>query len=155
VVDTAPYKWDGTDLDLRASIKHTIERLGGESGQMRRSEIAAIEAYLLSLSAPRPPSVRDAEALARGQAVFEKECSGCHAGDRTTDRTQHALTTSLGNVDTPSLAGLAHTAPYYHDGSATDLRTLLDDRATIHDMTDTSGLSAAQRQDLVSYLESL
>jgi YVTN family beta-propeller protein len=155
VVDTAPYKWDGQDLDMRSSIRHTVERLGGEVSQLRRSELAAIEAYLFSLPAPRTPSVRDPEALARGQVVFEQECSACHEGDRTTDHSQHALATSLGMVDTPSLTGLAHTAPYYHDGSAIDLRTLLDDRATIHDMTDTSGLSDAQRQDLVSYLESL
>ncbi len=155
VVDTAPYKWDGQDLDLRDSIHHTADRLGGDSSQLRRSEIAAIEAYLLSLPPPRPPTVRDAEAVAGGKVVFEQECSGCHAGDRTTDQNQHALTTSLGTVDTPSLMGLAHTAPYYHDGSAIDLRTLLDDRATIHDMTDTSGLSEAQRRDLVAYLESL
>jgi mono/diheme cytochrome c family protein len=155
VVGTGPYKWDGQDVDLRDSIRHTVERLGGEARQLRRSEIAALEAYLLSLPDPRPPSVRDAEAVTRGKAVFEQECSGCHAGDRSTDQNQHALTTSLKVVDTPSLMGLAHTAPYYHDGSATDLRTLLDDRATIHDMTDTSGLSDAQRKDLVAYLESL
>ncbi|MFV8751714.1 c-type cytochrome [Nannocystaceae bacterium ST9] len=155
VIDTAPYKWDGQDADLRASIRHTIERLGGVPGEIRRSELAAIEAYLLSLTPPRAPSVGDEAGRARGQAVFEQECSGCHAGERGTDQNQHELATSLGKVDTPSLIGLAHTAPYYHDGSATDLRTLLDDRATIHDMTDTSGLSPAQRQDLVTYLESL
>ena len=155
VVGTAPYKWDGQDPNLPASIRHTVERLGGTATEMRRSEIAAIAAYLESLPAPRAPRVRDPEALARGQAVFEAECSGCHAGDHTTDQNQHALTTSLGLVDTPSLAGLAHTAPYYHDGSATDLRALIDDRANIHDMTDTSALSSEQRQDLVTYLESL
>lgn len=155
VVDTAPYKWDGQDADLRASIHHTVERLGGSPRELRRSEIAAIEAYLLSLPDPRPPSVAEPEALARGREVFERECSGCHAGARSTDQTQHPLATTLEAVDTPSLLGLAHTAPYYHDGSAIDLRTLIDDRATIHDMTDTSQLSATQREDLVTYLESL
>ncbi len=152
---TAPYKWDGQDEDLRVSIRHTVERLGGIARDLQRAELAALIDYMLSLPPPRAPTVRDAEAVARGKAVFEQECSGCHAGEHTTDQTQHALTTPLGTVDTPSLRGLAHTAPYYHDGSATDLRTLLDDRATIHDMTDTSGLSEAQRSDLVAYLESL
>ncbi len=35
------------------------------------------------------------------------------------------------------------------------LTTLIDDRATIHDMADTSKLDARAREDLVTYLESL
>jgi sugar lactone lactonase YvrE len=155
VVDTAPYKWDGQDDSLRASVRHTIERLGGMPDEVRASERDAIVAYLQWLPAPRSPTVDDGEALARGREVFERECSSCHAGARLSDGAQHGLATSLELADTPSLIGLAHTAPYYHDGSAIDLATLIDDRATIHDMADTSKLDARAREDLVTYLESL
>lgn len=155
VVDTAPYKWDGQDESLRASVRHTIERLGGLPDEVRTSERDAIVAYLEWLPPPRAPSPPDAELLARGRALFERECEACHAGARMADGAQHDLATSLDVVDTPSLVGLAHTAPYYHDGSAIDLATLIDDRATIHDMADTSKLDAREREDLVTYLESL
>jgi hypothetical protein len=59
------------------------------------------------------------------------------------------------HVDTPSLIGLGHSRPYYHDGSALDIQTLLTDRGTIHEMADTSKLSDAQIRDLAAYLESL
>jgi cytochrome c peroxidase len=94
--------------------------------------------------------------LARGRAVFEQAaCDTCHVGELFTDRERHELDTSLGKVDTPSLRGLGQSAPYYHDGSAVDLAALLDNRATIHDMADTSGLSAQQKAELVAYLRSL
>jgi cytochrome c peroxidase len=88
--------------------------------------------------------------------VFEQAgCDACHSGELLTDAQQYALDTSLRSVDTPSLIGLAHSRPYFHDGSAPDLWTLLTDRGTVHDMADTSELSDAQLHDLVAYLESL
>lgn len=155
MADTAPYKWTGEDANLKASFKHTLARIGGDPDSLSAADFAGLEAYLLSLAPPRPPSERDAAARERGKAVFEAECSVCHAGERTTDREQHEFQTSLAQVDTPSLIGLAHSAPYYHDGSAIDLPALLDDHGSIHDMVDTSGLSDEQRRDLITFLESL
>jgi cytochrome c553 len=153
VTETAPYKWDGQDETMTASINHTVARLGGQG--LKHYELLEIAAYLDSLTAPEPPTVADPQAFDRGRAVFDRECAGCHADEYATDRAQHALTTTLPMVDTPSLRGLAHTPPYYHDGSAIDLDTLLGDRGSIHDMTDTSKLTPAERADLIVYLESL
>jgi cytochrome c553 len=155
VEDTGPYKWTGEDSSLRESFVHTLERIGGSPDRLEASEFAALAAYITSLPKPRPPSTVDPEALARGRALFERECAVCHAGEQTTDRERHEFATSLRKVDTPSLTGLAHTAPYYHDGSAIDLATLLDDRGSIHDMVDTSALTADERRDLITFLESL
>jgi hypothetical protein len=152
---TAPYKWTGEDPSLRLSFEHTIERLGGNPKDIEDAEFAALEAFVLSLPPPRPPTIDDPAALARGREIFERDCSACHAGERTTDRQQYELTTTLAEVDTPSLNGLAHSAPYYHDGSAIDLETLLDDRGSVHDMIDSSSLSIEQRKDLIVYLRSL
>ena len=156
VRETGPYKWDGQDPTLRDSLRHTISRIGGWPDSLSDAEIDAMVAYLESLPAPKPPSVADANAVARGREVFEQaSCDACHEGDRFTDRNQHALDTTLARVDTPSLVGLAHSRPYFHDGSAPDLWTLLTDRGTVHDMADTSALSDAQLRDLVAYLETL
>jgi mono/diheme cytochrome c family protein len=157
VAGTGPYKWDGQDPTLHDSLRHTMARIGGGwPSALEDAELEAMVAYLESLPAPKPPSVADAKALARGREVFEQaSCDACHEGDRFTDRNQHKLDTTLARVDTPSLIGLAHSRPYFHDGSAPDLWTLLTDRGTVHDMADTSALSDAQLQDLVTYLESL
>jgi cytochrome c553 len=155
VADTGPYKWTGEDSSLRESFKHTLERIGGFPEEIPARDFSALEAYITSLPKPRPPSTVDPEALTRGRALFERECTVCHSGEKSTDRERHEFVTTLRKVDTPSLIGLAHTAPYYHDGSAIDLATLLDDRGSIHDMVDTSALTADERRDLITFLESL
>ena len=159
VVGTAPYKWDGQDPDLAASFRHTIERLGGsEWSKLSRGEIDALAAYVTSLPAPRAPTIRDAQAVARGRALFHEQldCAACHSGERLTDGSQYPLDSrGLDETDTPSLVGLAHTAPYYHDGSARDLYALLTDKGNVHDMSDVSQLTRDQITDLTAYLESL
>lgn len=156
---TAPYKWDGQDEDLDASLHHTIGRLGGFPESLRRRDFAGLQAYIMSMTPPKPSTVEDAEAVARGRELFaskELGCDTCHDGDKLTDGQQYPLgTTRFGATDTPSLVGLAHSAPYYHDGSAGDLRTLLTNRGTIHDMADLDSLSEAQVADLSAYLLTL
>lgn len=158
LIGTAPYKWDGQDRDLATSLHATIGRLGGRPDSMRSSELRALRAYLESLPPPRSPTASNIEAIIRGREVFESPeaaCDACHEGSRLTDKNQHAFDTALAQVDTPSLLGLAHSAPYYHDGSAVNLDALLANRSTIHDMADTSKLDAEQLADLGAYLESL
>jgi cytochrome c peroxidase len=72
-----------------------------------------------------------------------------------TDRKKYDLSKDFPKVDTPSLIGLASSAPYYHDGSAQTLRAALMENGTIHDMGVTVGLSDKQMDDLVAYLQTL
>jgi cytochrome c peroxidase len=58
-------------------------------------------------------------------------------------------------ADTPSLIGLAASAPYYHDGSAVTLEAVIRDRGDVHGMAETSKLSDTQVADLTAYLKSL
>jgi cytochrome c peroxidase len=158
VATTAPYKWDGQDPDLRHSIEHTIGRLGGDPESLSRKDLRALEAFVASLPAPRAPTVSDADAVARGKALFEGKtlgCATCHSGTAFADGAQYPLKSALEQSDTPSLVGLPHTAPYYHDGSAEDLWALVTDKGSIHDMADLSKLTVAQRRDLQSFLRSL
>jgi cytochrome c peroxidase len=55
--------------------------------------------------------------------------------------------------DTPTLRGIADSAPYLHDGSAATLRDVLEN--TRGKMGDISSLSSADLDALVEYLRSL
>lgn len=156
VAGSHPFKWDGKDKDLPTSLTNTVGRLGGSG--LSPQEVQDLQAFLESLPQPVAPSAADADSIARGKTLFESEetaCSACHTGPALADGVQHDLATNIGNVDTPSLIGLAHTAPYYHDGSARTLRALLTDKGSIHDMGQTAHLSDAEIGDLIAYLETL
>lgn len=151
---TAPYKWLGSDATLAASIQRTIGRLGGAG--LEPPDLEALVAYLENMSRPRPPTL-DAAAVERGKRVFDVKggCIACHRGPQRTDAETHVFELTSFDVDTPSLVGLAASAPYYHDGSAPTLEALVGGRGTVRDMADLASLSEAERADLVAYLRSL
>ncbi len=152
VAGTGPFKWDGTDATLIDSMTSTMRRLGG--GGLSASETTALAAYVTGLGRPRAPE-RDAAQVARGGTIFDTEgCASCHAEAIGTDRERHDVGGSLALVDTPSLIGLAASAPYYHDGSAATLQALLGGRALVHGMSDVE-LDRTQVADLIAYLETL
>jgi cytochrome c peroxidase len=72
-----------------------------------------------------------------------------------TDGVQHELGSDLPHADTPSLIGLAASAPYFHDGSAATLRAVLMGNGTVHNMGRPDKLSPTQIDDLIAYLETL
>jgi DNA-binding beta-propeller fold protein YncE len=153
VVGTHPFKWDGTDATLRDSLRSTMKRLGGTGLAGRDTD--ALASYLESLPTVRAPS-RDHGQVARGKKLFEAEgCNGCHAGRSYTDRDRHKFAGTLRQSDTPSLLGLAASAPYFHDGSAATLEALLRDRGAVHGMADTAKLSDQEVADLSAFLETL
>ncbi len=153
VVGTHPYKWDGGDATLRDSLRSTMKRLGG-SGLSRR-DIDALAAYLEALPAVRTPT-RDPVQVARGRKVFDSEgCRSCHDGPAYTDQQRHKLVGTLRESDTPSLIGVAASAPYFHDGSAATLEALLRDRGAVHGMADTARLTEQQIADLAAFLDTL
>jgi cytochrome c peroxidase len=155
VVDTHPYKWDGGDKDLTTSLTMTMKRLGGRG--LGAAETAQLGAYISMLPTVRTPS-RDATTVARGKKLFDSAelgCRTCHDGPAFTDQTRHKLTGDLAESDTPSLRGLAASAPYFHDGSAATLEALLRDRGAVHGMSETSRMSDKDLADLVAFLETL
>jgi len=154
--EAAPFKWDGKDHDIQSSLTNTVQRLGGSGINPRQA--GELAAFLDAVPAPRTPTVEDAGAVARGKALFDSDitgCATCHSGSLYTDQQQYDLDTDLGESDTPSLVGLATSAPYYHDGSARTLEALLKGNASVHGMGQISTLSNGQISDLVHYLETL
>ncbi len=154
MVGTHPFKWDGGDATLTDSLTGTMKRLGGFG--LDKAQTDALAAYVEALPTVRTPT-RDPAAVARGKKLFDTEagCRTCHDGAKYTDQERHKFTGTLAQSDTPSLLGLAASAPYYHDGSAATLEALLRDRGAVHGMADTSKLSDNDVGDLVTFLETL
>jgi DNA-binding beta-propeller fold protein YncE len=125
-----------------------------------RAQELALAAYFNALRAEADPyrngAARSAAAQ-RGQAVFASAgCGQCHGGRYLTDQRMHDVGTknardSSAEFDTPTLAGLWHSAPYLHDGSAATLRDVFTTRRTDRH-GNTAGLTASQLDDLVRYL---
>lgn len=154
IPNTAPYKWDGGAKDLPTSLRATIDRLGGDG--LSKRHIAALAAYLEGMPGVHRPT-REAAAVARGKQVFEAlGCSNCHEGPMYTDQARHQLARSQATMDTPSLLGLAASAPYFHDGSAATLDVLVRDRGAVHGMSELArALSEPAAADLIAFLEAL
>jgi sugar lactone lactonase YvrE len=155
IVNTHPYKWDGGDKDLATSLTMTMKRLGGRG--LAAAQTAQLAAYISMLPSVRAPT-RDTTAVARGKKLFdsaEMGCRTCHDGASYTDQSRHKLAGDLAESDTPSLLGLAASAPYFHDGSAATLEALLRDRGAVHGMSETARMSDKDLVDLVSFLETL
>jgi cytochrome c peroxidase len=117
------------------------------------------------------PHQREAmtEAQLRGAQVFKKAgCDTCHTGEAFTNNTladvgtfvlsgvqpDDALVRQRG-LNTPSLLGLARSAPYLHDGSAASLKERLVQSRKTDRHGQTSGLTDAELDDLNAYLLSL
>ncbi|MCR9159341.1 MAG: c-type cytochrome [Nannocystaceae bacterium] len=156
VMGSHPFKWDGKDATLTDSLTNTVGRLGGTG--LSKTEVKDLTAFLAALPAPRTPSAEEPAAVARGRQLFESDatgCADCHNGPLLTDQNAHPVAPDLPEVDTPSLIGLASSAPYYHDGSAPTLEALLRGKGNIHGMGRLSKLDDGEIGDLVAYMESL
>jgi mono/diheme cytochrome c family protein len=156
---TAPFGWTGSGEKLSEHMQKTFSRLGGKG--LEGDELAAMLAYVASLEPPDRAALEASSEIERGRQVFhaaDTGCATCHSGDTLTDGERHNVKSSaLGDAakafDTPSLLHIKASAPYFHDGRFANLREMLD--ATSGTMGKTSHLSAADKNALVAYLETL
>jgi hypothetical protein len=107
---------------------------------------------------------RDEARERRGLAVFVRaRCPVCHAFPAFTNLGQHPIRSLFPDavdlvepeVDTPSLLGLADSAPYLLDGRAETLEEVFRQHDTAGRHGDTRGLSDGELADLVHFLEGL
>jgi mono/diheme cytochrome c family protein len=137
-------------------------------------KLAALLDYQLSLLTPAPPKNSfDQAAAKRGQQLFRSEagCATCHQSPNFTDVLSgpsrerpflhdpsevgtdpaYALRTATGQYRTTPLRGLWQHAPYFHDGSAPDLRAVVNHYNRQFQLN----LTMRQKADLVEFLKSL
>jgi len=137
------------------------------------SKLPALQAYQLSLAAPRPDAARfDPVAAQRGAGLFKGKagCAGCHSGAAFTDanRRLHApgevasepepkgvpsysSRSATGKYRTTPLRGAWQHPPYFHNGSAPTLEAVVMAYNTRRSL----GLSKAEIDDVAEYLRSL
>jgi hypothetical protein len=170
---TSPYGRNGRFPSLREFIRNGImhEFNGPEPDSLIVDAMIAYMNefdFLPNASLGPDGSLRpDAPAAARrGEAIFRtsfdglggRSCATCHdPSDHFIDRRRHDIGTVAGStdgsrdraLDTPTLLGSRHTAPYFHDGSQATLRAVnewFNERFTL-------GLGETQLADLTTYLE--
>ena len=136
---TGPYGWSGDAVDVARHLKQTFSRLGGRG--LTGDDLDALISYATSMRTPSPASPPPGASpatdalVAEGAAIFrsaDAQCASCHGEDgRTPDGMRHDVGSRAPgdlrrDLDTPSLAFLAGSAPYYHDGRFATLRELLE-----------------------------
>ena len=149
-----------------ADFESRSDPLGlGKTGLSPRLD--ALAAYVSSLDeVPRSPfRDTDGELTKTGRrglrTLATLDCLECHGGpamtDSGTERHDVGTTTvdsgqrlggELDGFDTPTLFGLAHSAPYFHDGSAPNLLAVIDREGH----GDAQGLTLRQKEGLISLL---
>ncbi len=167
---TAPYGRDGRTASLREFARNVIvgEFAGPEPSPLM---LDALVAYMnefdflpaVNLDRNGRLASHAPDAAKRGEALFNRpfaglggqSCASCHVPSaQFVDHRRHDIG-SGGEIaaafDTPTLLGIAHTAPYFHDGSLATLAEVVD----WFDRRFGLGLPARSRSDLTAYLQAV
>ncbi len=164
---TAPYGWNGARSTVKTHVTSTVKRLGGSG--LDDASMDALVAYCMHMDEPPRAAEKAAAApveadalVAEGRDLFESSstgCASCHMADGTfTDGNRHDVKSKAKGdphrrFDTPSLRFVSGTAPYFHDGRYTTLRSLLV--GSDGKMGHTAKLSPEQLDALEAYLKTL
>lgn len=158
--DTAPFAWNAATDSLRQQIRNSIEKTMQNEEPATADQVEAINAYVHTLKLPPPidelRDTVDTDAIARGGQLFVKlECNKCHAPPAYTSPGVYdvGLSDKLGRnkFNPPSLRGVGHRGPYFHDSSAATLRDVFAGHGHQIDRD----LSEDELRDLTAFLRSL
>ncbi len=156
ILETAPFHWMGDMSSIGALMNEVFERrMGGPT--MSPTEEASLARWIDELPSSPGREGLDAVAVERGARLFwgEARCGDCHTGAQYTNNQNVDVGTGA-LFQVPSLIGVSFRLPVMHDGCATTLADRFDPACGGGDMHgQTSQLSAAQRGDLITYLETL
>jgi YVTN family beta-propeller protein len=154
VTETHPVTWtdDIESVAAEAELTSTI-RMGGFA--LSQQDYQDIEAFVDWTRPVRKPVFAMQDPLvAQGEEIFNRPevgCAECHIAESAFTDGRHHTMYGLDSVNTPSLRGIAATAPYLHDGSAPTLRDVLES-ARGGEMGNTSSLSDSEMDALEAYL---
>ncbi|MCO4744864.1 MAG: c-type cytochrome [Proteobacteria bacterium] len=155
VSETTPITWQSNVESVAEEVQLTSQGRMGGTGATGLVALE-VEAYIDFTRQPMPSMSLDAQAVNRGEAIFNRPevgCADCHPAPTYTDGESHAVRGDT-SVNTPTLRGLAASAPYFHDGSSQTLEDVLS-TAVIGTMGDASTLSDDEIADLGAFLKSL
>ncbi len=172
---TGPYGLDGRTASLSDFVQGVVT---GEfdGAPLSPRELAALVRYIqeldflpnANLDAKGDLTARASTRAARGAKLFAEprrgfsglSCASCHPPTSFfRDGRAHRLGTGSppsphaidGGYETPTLLGLAETAPYFHDGRFATIAEVI----TWFDTSFALGLSPADREDLAAYVEAV
>lgn len=159
-----PLMWHGVRESMEMASKAGFRAILFREPE--KGEVESVQAYLRSLRPlPSPYLVggKLSAAAQKGKALFNSprtRCGSCHTGPLLTDQKRYDVGTR-GELDqdglfsSPKLFELWRTAPFMHDGRATNLRQVLTvfNKGDKHGLT--SNLSKAEITALEAYLLSL
>jgi cytochrome c peroxidase len=156
---TGPWAWNASQKTLedqvRQSLRFTLQRAGDPS----QREVAALVAYLRTLEPVPPVSgfTVDPAAVDRGGKMFSRlRCAECHTPPSYTSAGVYDIGLGEGKVgdnefNPPSLRGIAHAAPYFHDGRAKTLEAVFKELR--HKIP--PDLADSELNELIAFLRSL
>ena len=172
---TAPYGRNGRFDSLREFVRNVIvnEFNGPEPDPVLMDGIIAYMLEFDFLSNPKLEpdgslSEDASPAAKRGEAIFHRtfpqmggrSCATCHIPSTNfVDHKRHDIGTFAGSgeysrdrvLDTPTLLGIKYTAPYFHDGSQPDIRSVNSWFNEHYGL----GLSEREIGDLTAYVETV
>lgn len=137
----------------------------GETVRPPRKLAFALALFLWRL--PAAPRRTPDEASARGQPLFEERCAGCHQPPRysgpavplgevgTDPSVGLSAERGTGRYRVPSLHGVGDRTPLLATGAVRDVAELLDPARTAVGHEYGQSLGAAERADLLRFLETL
>ena len=160
--ETGPWFWHGWSDDLHGAVRQSmIDTMLGR--RPTDDDVAAVVAYIRTLSPRSTAGAELSEAAVRGRGVFESEtagCANCHPAPHFTDGQLHDV--GLGSPDdayptynTPSLLGVSQRVLFLHDGRSRKLRDVLTGPHNPSAVTGLGELTDEELEDLLAYLESL
>jgi len=173
---TEPFKWIGKNPSLEVQCGPRFARVLMRTDPIPPADLKDLTAYLESLPPPRWERKQQLEltpAQERGRRLFfatvtpagqpiprDRQCHTCHRPPLFTNRLLSSVgtkapTDATDQFDAPHLLGIAHSAPYLHDGRAKTLEELW----TIYQTNDLHGVSSYWSKhmlnDLIEYLKTL
>jgi YVTN family beta-propeller protein len=160
VKDTLPLAWSGKVTTLERQIHNSVENTMQREETLPREQVDALAAYMKTLELPPPLGVLrgnlDPEAVERGRVVFEsRDCANCHAPPTYTSTETYDVglkdSQGVSEFNPPSLRGVSHRGPFFHDNSAETLEDVF--QKSRHPSA--AEYSADEVRDLAEFLRSL
>ena len=170
VSGTAPFLRDASNSRLRDLHDLASGHYRGFRREVAWDRARALASYLNDLPAAAPPESPDLDGVRRGVTAFVRaDCVRCHAFPALTNLGVHFASFLFPEeaaawrreaprphlLDTPSLHGLARSAPYLHDGRAQTIWQVLRDHNLSNRHGNVQALTREELEDLTVFLKSL